>query len=97
MKTPYNFVTKSYYNGSNQTLRSKSKYNAFATFKQITGAGYKLNKGAKGQGIFCGFKPVDYIDENNKIKTRTAPISAVVFDIADTTAMQDKKLLKQIA
>lgn len=93
---PINFITKNKYQGSNQVLISKTKLNAFATFKQIANAGYKVNKGAKGQTIFCGFQPVDQIDEKGHIKTKSVPKMAVVFDISDTTAVLDKKLIKEL-
>jgi len=96
MKVAYNFITKTNYSGSNAYLKGKSKYNAFATFKQISSAGYKINKGAKGEHIFCGFQPVDVVDENGKPKTKSVPKVAVVFDIADTTAMDDAKLIKSL-
>jgi hypothetical protein len=91
-----NFVTFNNYSGSNTTLQHKSKYSAFATFKQITGAGYKLNKGSKGQTIFCGYRPVDKVNDKGHITTGNAPIFALVFDIADTTAMDDKKLIARL-
>jgi hypothetical protein len=37
--TPVNFITKNKYQGGNQALVSKSKYYAFATFRQIANAG----------------------------------------------------------
>jgi hypothetical protein len=90
--TAYNFITKTVYTGKNQVLTGKSKYNAFATFRQISNAGYKVNKGAKGKWIFCGFQPVDVLDSKGHIRTKTTPKGAIVFDIADTTAIKDKKL-----
>ena len=94
--TPVNFITKNKYQGGNQALVSKSKYYAFATFRQIANAGYKVNKGAKGQAIFCGFQPVDQIDSKGHIKTKSVPKMAIVFDIADTTALTDKKLISKL-
>lgn len=92
----FNFITQTEYAGRNALIKGNSHINGFATFVQIKNAGYKLNKGSKGYHIFCGFKSIDQKNSKGKIVTVTVPKSAIVFDIADTDALNDNKLIKQL-
>lgn len=82
----YNFITLVKYSGMNSTLEGNGGINAFATFGQIKSAGYSVNKGAKGIKIFCGY-------HEKKDADKPVPIYTSVFDIADTSAMQDSDFI----
>jgi hypothetical protein len=82
----FNFITNTEYSGSNATLQGNGKYNAFASFNQISSAGYQVNKGAKSIGVFCGYRA-------NKAGD-TVPCWGRVFDIVDTNALQDPDLVE---
>jgi hypothetical protein len=88
----FNFTTNVEYAGSNATLAGNGKYNAFATFRQISNLGYSVNKGAKGIHINCGYRQVT--DKKDPTKTHSVPRWAIVFDICDTNALQDKDLVE---
>lgn len=88
----FNFVTYKEYAGRNSLLKGKGKYNAFATFNQIKENGYRLNKNAKGKSIFCGYKQISEL-KNGKLENISVPKYAVVFDIADTNALENKDLV----
>ena len=64
--------------------------NAFATFNQVSQAGYKINKGSKAISIFCGY----YERKNKKTgELETVPTYARVFDIKDTSAYEDTEFV----
>ena len=86
----YNFITLVKYNGQNAGLVGNGDLNAFATFNQVSQAGYKVNKGAKAISIFCG-----YFERLNKKtgENETVPTYARVFDIKDTSAYQDTEFV----
>lgn len=88
MTIAYNFATMTEYAGSNATLRGNAGIDAFASFKQINELGYKVKKGAKSIPVFCGYRPAK--DAKN---SETVPCWGRVFDISDTTAMDDKDFL----
>lgn len=75
----YNFVTGLLYGGGNQvaleTTRQAKGYKeeAWLTFVQAKGAGYKVKKGEHGVGIFCGFIEVDEKQSDGKIKMVSRP------------------------
>lgn len=96
MNNAFNFITYTEYSGSNAFLEGKGKYNAFATFLQIKQNGYRLNKNAKGISIFCGYKSITEVDKNGKSSIVSVPKRAFVFDIADTNALDDKKLVEKL-
>lgn len=83
----FNFITLVQYSGSNSGIVGNGELNAFATFKQITNAGYKVNKGAKGISIFCGYR--EKVDKKTGERV-TVPTYGYVFDIIDTNAIDDK-------
>ena len=87
----FNFATMTAYNGKNASIMGNGTLPAFATFKQIKELGYKINKGAKGISIFCGYR--EKIEDGKKT---TVPKFAIVFDLIDTTAHEDKEFLKYI-
>ncbi len=86
----YNFTTQVKYGGSNAGLKGNGDLNAFATFFQIKNAGYTVNKGAKGIQIFTGY----YTKTDPKTnEEKTVPTHALVFDIKDTSAYEDKEFI----
>lgn len=86
----FNFITLVKYSGSNAGLTGNGSINAFATFNQISQSGYKVNKGAKGISIFCGY----YERKNKKTgELETVPTHANVFDIKDTSAYEDQEFV----
>lgn len=94
----FNFATETEYTGDNAALVSNfaDDLPAFATFNQINGLGYQVKKGAKSISIFCGYVRRA---EKGKRKTevqKTIPLYARVFDIADTTAADDKEFIKHL-
>ncbi len=92
--TAFNFITLVQYSGQNAGLVGNGELNAFATFNQIKQAGYKVNKGAKGSSIFCGYHKK--IDKKTGEEV-TVPTYGYVFDIVDTTANDDKDFIKWLA
>ena len=87
----YNFITLVKYTGANAGLVGNGSVNAFATFNQISGAGYKVNKGAKGISIFTGYYTRE--SENKNGQNVTVPTYARVFDIKDTSAYEDQEFI----
>jgi antirestriction protein ArdC len=88
----FNFATMTPYSGKNAATVGNGELPAFATFQQIKGLGYQVRKGAKGISIFCGFR--EKTVENGK--TEKVPKFAIVFDLIDTTANDDKEFLKYV-
>jgi hypothetical protein len=91
----FNFTTMKPYTGQNAGLVSNGELNAFATFSQIQSGGFLVKKGAKGIKIFCGYHiTAKAKDATNDDGTKfNSPRYSVVFDIADTTAADDKDFI----
>ncbi len=92
---PFNFITLKEYSGSNLGLQAQGEYNCFATFLQIKNSGYSVKKGAKGYRVSQGFKEVTKEDEDGTIKSFQVPKYCTVFELQDTSAIDDKNLIKE--
>lgn len=87
----FNFATMTAYSGQNATLEGNGEIPAFATFQQLKSLGYSVCKGAKGVKIFCGYR-----DKKEGSTTKRVPRWAIVFDIIDTSAKDDKAFLQYL-
>lgn len=93
----FNFATMTPYTGRNAALEGSGEYNAFATFNQIRQLGMKVNKGAKGMPIFCGFHERTKDKDGNALaKPVVGQKFATVFDIKDTNALDDPEFAKYL-
>jgi hypothetical protein len=88
----FNFATMTAYSGQNAALVGNGDIPAFATFQQLKNLGYSVAKGAKGVKIFCGYR-----EKKEGDKVARVPKYAIVFDIIDTNAKDDKAFLQHLA
>lgn len=95
----FNFSTMVAYGGRNAGLVSNREGTppAFATFLQLKSMGYSVRKGAKSVSIFCGYRPASKKDLARDASAKSVPIYARVFDIADTSAIDDTEYLQWLA
>lgn len=88
----FNFCTMKPYTGANAYLITNGPIPAFATFNQISSMGYQVKKGAKGTKITIGI-PTTTKDGQELVKYS----QRTVFEIVDTTAIDDKDFIKDLA